>query len=94
MRQVCGSSNALMFLLIEKGVVDSPIHAFVVIFSSFLPCSENICMAVTEMAALFPKVRRLPRAARCRVEGFALFENSLKESQTVFTHELGKMPGE
>lgn len=26
---------------------------------SFLPCSEKICVAVTEMAALFPKVRRL-----------------------------------
>lgn len=24
---------------------------------SFLPCSEKICVAVTEMAALFPKVR-------------------------------------
>lgn len=32
---------------------------------SFLPCSEKICLAVTEMAALFPKVRWLPTAAQC-----------------------------
>lgn len=36
---------------------------FVCFSHSFLPCSEKICMAVTEMAALFPKVRWLPTAS-------------------------------
>ncbi len=52
------SSMIEIFMMFDR-------QSVVFISRSFLPCSEKICMAVTEMAALFPKVRWLPPAVWC-----------------------------
>ena len=88
-RNVCGSCSALMFLYVAQERLIT--HSSLCISRSFLPCSEKICMAVTEMAALFPKVTWLPTASCPSPEQLRDLLFVWKQPEGIFNYLFGSV---